>query len=214
MKIRASFLFELAVNLILPWLAYRLAAPHWGEAGGLIASAVPPLVWSAVELVRFRRVDALSAMVLLGIVLTIAAMALGGSPRMLLLRESLVSGAIGVAFLVSLAMRKPLMFYLARATVAREMEHGAARIDALWHERPAFRSALRMMSVIWGAGLTGETALRTWMVMTWPIERFLVVSPFIGYGIYGALLLWTLWYRKGMRQRSAGGSEHANGIAG
>ena len=214
MKIRASFLLELAVNLILPWLAYRLAAPHWGETGGLIASAVPPLVWSVLELVRFRRVDALSAMVLLGIVLSIAAMALGGSPRMLLLRESLVSGAIGVAFLISLAMRKPLMFYLARATVAREMEHGAARIDALWLERPAFRSALRTMSVLWGAGLTGETALRTWMAMTWPIERFLVVSPFIGYGIYGALLLWTLWYRKGMRQRTASGSEHANGITG
>jgi hypothetical protein len=48
MKLRASFLFELAVNLVLPWLAYRLAVPHWGETGGLIASAVPPLVWSAV----------------------------------------------------------------------------------------------------------------------------------------------------------------------
>lgn len=205
MKIRPSLLFELAVNLLLPWLAYRLAVPHWGETGGLIASAVPPLVWSAVELARFRRIDALSVMVLLGIVLSIAAMALGGSPRMLLLRESLVSGAIGVAFLISLLMPRPLVFYLARATVAREMADGAARIEALWRERPAFASSLRLMTVVWGAGLTGETALRAWMALTWPIERFLVVSPFIGYGIYGALLLWTLWYRKGIRNRTGGG---------
>jgi hypothetical protein len=213
MKIRPSFLFELAVNLLLPWLAYRLAVPHWGETGGLIASAVSPVVWSALELARFRRVDALSVMVLLGIVLSIAAMALGGSPRMLLLRESLVSGAIGVAFLISLLMPRPLVFYLARATVAREMTDGAAHIEALWHERPAFVSALRLMTAGWGAGLTGETALRAWMAMTWPIERFLVVSPFIGYGIYGALLLWTLWYRKGMRNRTTDG-EAAGGIAG
>jgi hypothetical protein len=205
MKIRPSLLFELAVNLLLPWLAYRLAVPHWGETGGLIASAVPPLVWSAVELARFRRIDALSVMVLLGIVLSIAAMALGGSPRMLLLRESLVSGAIGVAFLISLLMPRPLVFYLARATVAREMADGAARIEALWRERPAFVSSLRLMTVVWGAGLTGETALRAWMALTWPIERFLVVSPFIGYGIYSALLLWTLWYRKGIRNRTGGG---------
>jgi hypothetical protein len=214
MKLRASFLFELAVNLVLPWLAYRLAVPHWGETGGLIASAVPPLVWSAVELARFRRVDALSVMVLLAIVLSIAAMALGGSPRMLLVRESLVSGAVGVAFLFSLAMPRPLVFYLARATVAREMADGAARIEALWHERPAFVSALRLMTAVWGAGLTGETALRAWMAMTWPVERFLVVSPFIGYGIYGALLLWTVWYRKGMRDRATAGGEAENGVTG
>jgi hypothetical protein len=201
MKLRPGFVLELAVNFLLPWLAYRLALPHLGETGALIASAVPPIVWSLIELVRFRRVDALSVIVVAGIVLSVAAMALGGSPRMLLLRESLVSGAIGVAFLLSLPMRRPLIFYLARATVAREMEGGAARFESLWQERPALGSALRLMTLVWGIGLTGETALRAWMALTWPIERFLVVSPFIGYGIYGGLTLWTFWYRRGMRER-------------
>jgi hypothetical protein len=201
MKLRPGFVLELAVNFLLPWLAYRLALPHLGETGALIASAVPPIVWSLIELLRFRRVDALSVMVVAGIVLSVAAMALGGSPRMLLLRESLVSGAVGVVFLLSLPMRRPLIFYLARATVAREMEGGAERFEALWRERPALVGAMRLMTLVWGIGLTGETALRAWMALTWPIERFLVVSPFIGYGIYGALTLWTLWYRKTMRSR-------------
>lgn len=195
-------MLELAVNFLLPWLAYRLARPHMGETGALIASAVPPIVWSLIELARFRRVDAISAMVVAGIALSIAAMALGGSPRMLLLRESLVSGAVGVVFLLSLPMRRPLIFYLARATVAREMEGGAARFETLWRERPALVSAMRFMTLVWGVGLTGETALRAWMALTWPIERFLVISPFIGYSIYGALMLWTLWYRKAIRSRA------------
>src|SRR6201996_3930508 len=169
MKLRPAFLLELAVNLLLPWLAYRLAMPHWGETGGLIASAVPPVVWSLVELARFRRVDALSLIVLLGIVLSIGAMALGGSPRMLLLRESLVSGAVGVAFLLSLPMPRPLIFYLARATVAREMAGGAAHFEALWRERPGLAPAMRTMTLVWGVGLTAETALRAWMALTWPI---------------------------------------------
>ena len=137
MKLRPAFVFELAVNFLLPWLAYRLALPHFGETGALIVSAVPPLLWSLVELVRFRRVDALSMMIVGGIVLSIAAMGLGGSTRMLLLRESLVSGFIGVTFLLTLPLRRPLIFYLARATVAREMEGGAARFESLWQERPA-----------------------------------------------------------------------------
>jgi hypothetical protein len=213
MKLRPAFVLDLAVNLLLPWLAYRLATPHWGETGGLIASAVPPVIWSLVELARFRRVDALSVIVLAGIVLSIFAMALGGSPRMLLLRESLVSGVIGVAFLLSLPLRRPLIFYLARATVAREQADGAARITALINERPTFAAALRLMTAVWGAGLTGETLLRSWMAWTWPIERFLVVSPFIGYGIYGALLTWTLWYRKVLRER-AGAAAQANSTLG
>ena len=150
---------------------------------------------------------------LIGIVLSIGAMALGGSPRMLLLRESLVSGAIGVAFLLSLPMRRPLIFYLARATVAREVAGGAERIDALWNERPAFATRMRMMTAVWGVGLTSETALRSWMAWTWPVERFLVVSPFIGYGIYGGLLVWTLWYRKTLRNRS-GSDTQTDGMLG
>ena len=213
MKVRPGFVLELAVNFLLPWLAYRLALPHVGETGALIASAVPPLVWSAIELARFRRVDALSVMVVAGIVLSVAAMALGGSPRMLLLRESLVSGAVGVVFLVSLPMRRPLIFYLARATVAREMECGAAHFETLWRERQGLATAMRTMTLVWGIGLTAETALRAWMALTWPIERFLVVSPFIGYGIYAGLALWTLWYRKTMRGRVEA-IERARGMAG
>ncbi|MCC8391132.1 hypothetical protein LJ656_00895 [Paraburkholderia sp. MMS20-SJTR3] len=213
MKIRPGLVLELAVNFLLPWLAYRLARPYVGETGALIASAVPPLVWSAIELARFRRVDALSVMVLAGIVLSVAAMALGGSARMLLLRESLISGAIGVVFLLSLPMRRPLIFYLARASVAREMAGGAAHFDALWRERPGLASAMRVMTLVWGSGLTAETALRAWMALTWPVERFLVVSPFIGYGIYGGLALWTLWYRKTMRSRLQD-SAPASGVAG
>jgi hypothetical protein len=203
MKLRPGFVVEMAVNFLLPWLAYRFALPHLGETGALIASAVPPIVWSLIELARFRRVDALSVMVVAGIVLSVAAMALGGSPRVLLLRESLVSGAVGVVFLLSLPMRRPLIFYLARATVAREMEGGAAHFEALWRERPALATSMRLMTLVWGIGLTAETALRSWMALTWPIERFLVVSPFIGYGIYGGLALWTLWYRKTLSNRAA-----------
>src|ERR1700744_4711 len=201
MKLRPGLVVEMAVNFLLPWLAYRFTLPHLGEPGPLIASAVPPIVWSLIELARFRRIDALSVVVVAGIVLPVAAMALGGSPRMLLLRESLVSGAIGVLFLLSLPMRRPLIFYLARATVAREMEGGAAHFEALWRERPGLAPAMRAMTLVWGVGLTAETALRAWMALTWPIERFLVVSPFSGYGIYAGLALWTLWYRKAKRTR-------------
>jgi hypothetical protein len=200
MKLRPAFVAELAVNLLLPWVAYRLAQPYWGEVGGLIASAVPPLAWSLVELIRFRRVDALSAVILLGIVLSLLAIAFGGSTRVLLMRESLASGAIGAAFLLSLLAKRPLVFYLTRATVARETREGVARLELLWSENRSFAAAMRLLTLVWGAGLCADSALRTWLAATWPIERFLVVSPIIGYGVFGGLMAWTFWYRTRMRR--------------
>ncbi|MGS0891361.1 VC0807 family protein [Burkholderia stagnalis] len=203
MKPRAGLILELVVNLLLPWAAFRLAHPHFGETGALYASAIPPVVWSIVEFIRSRRVDAVSAVVLLGIALSIVAMAFGGDARALLMRGSLASGTIGVVFLLSMFRERPLIFYLARATVAREMAGGGARFEAVWAERPGLRRMLRLMTFVWGAGMTLEMLLRCWMVATWPVERVLVVSPIIGYTVFGGLLAWTFWYRRRMRVRNS-----------
>ena len=208
MTIRKGLLFELAFNFFFPWLAYRLALPYWGELGALYASAVPPVVWSMVEFARHRRVDALSVLVLLGIVLSVGVMFLGGSPRLLLVRESLISGAIGAAFVVSLLWPRPLIYFLLRATVVRQTanevpggENGEARFERVWREQAGLRRAVRMMTLVWGVGLVIENLLRCWMAWHWSIDRYLLISPFVGYGIYGALVLWTLVYRKRLRPR-------------
>lgn len=76
-----------------------------------------------------------------------------------------------MAFLLTLPLRRPLIFYLARAAVAREMEGSASRFEALWKERPALVSVMQLMTLVWGVGLTGETALRSWMALTWVLSR-------------------------------------------
>jgi hypothetical protein len=201
MKIKAGTFAELIVNLFLPWLVYRLTLPTLGSLGALYASAAPPLLWSLVEFAKVRRVDALSVIVLLGIGLSIAAMAIGGSAQILLVRESLVSGLIGVAFLLSLVLKRPIIYYLARATIARREADGVSRFERVWNERPLLRANLRMMTATWGAALTAEMLLRCWLAWHWPIERSLVVLPIVSYCVYGLLMVWTLWMQKRMRAR-------------
>ena len=192
---------ELLANFVLPWLCYRRAQPQWGETAGLIASSLPPIAWSVVELLRFRRIDALSLLVLGGIALSLLAILLGGSPQVLLMRESLLSGLIGLAFLLSLLLPKPLLFYLARATVARESAEGEWRFDVRWQE-PAFRRGIRQLTLLWGGGLCAETLLRALLIWQLPVERFLMVSPFVSYGIMGLLLAGTWLGRRRLRASS------------
>ncbi|MEC5387922.1 VC0807 family protein [Uliginosibacterium sp. H3] len=190
---------DLGCNIALPWLAYKLAEPVWGEFGGLLASALPPLLWSIVELVRHKRLDALSMMILAGIALSIFALLLGGSPKLLLVRESLISGLIGIAFIVSAPFSKPLVYHLAHAMAQRQEaageDSGSAAFDEWWQE-PESQRMLRGITWGWGLGLTAEALLRGWLAWHWTSERFLALSPFVSYGLIGMLLLWTLWYRK------------------
>ncbi|MDB5802037.1 MAG: hypothetical protein JWL63_2976 [Rhodocyclales bacterium] len=187
---------DLTFNLVLPWLAYKLAEPHWGEFGGLLCSALPPLLWSCAELIRHRRLDALSMMILAGIGLSLFALSLGGNPRLLLVRESLISGLIGIAFLVSAPFSRPLVFHLARAMAKRQSTDEAGSDFDEWWQLQVSQRMLRGITWGWGFGLTAEALLRGWLAWHWSSERFLMLSPFVSYGLIGLLLLWTLWYRK------------------
>jgi len=77
---RLSKLLPLAVNIALPLLIYHYAVPHFGERNGLILSSIPPILWSVIELASFRRLNAVSLLAVIGIFLSLAAMALDGNP--------------------------------------------------------------------------------------------------------------------------------------
>jgi hypothetical protein len=102
MKNRKRLLFGVGLpcNVLLPWLSYRVSEPHIGEAHAIMISAVVPLAWSLFEFARNRKVDVISILVLSGIALSLIAIAFGGSPRLLLFRESLVTGLIGLVMIV------------------------------------------------------------------------------------------------------------------
>jgi hypothetical protein len=199
-------LILLVVNVGLPLLIYHLFAPQRGEGTALLLSSVPPLVWSGWDLARFRRIDAVSLLVVVGIFLSLGAMAVGGSPRLLLLRESLVTGLIGLGFLASMLRAKPLMFYLARSTVAKESAEALQAFEAAW-PRPRLVRFMRLTTWAWGLGLVSEALLRCWLAWAWPIERFLAIVPLISYGTYFGLMGWTMWYARRLKAAPAGGVE-------
>ena len=194
-------LFEIAMNFVLPWLVYREVAPLYGETPALIASAVPPLIQSALELVRHRRLDALSVLVLAGIAFSIAAMALGGSPAVLLMRESFITGLFGAAFLASSFLRRPALYYLARATMARKGARAVEGFEQTAAPQGRLAPWIRLMNTVWGTGLLAEALLRVALIQAWSPERVLLVAPWVSYGVMGALVLWTGWYGRVIRQR-------------
>ena len=197
---------EVLVNFLGPLLIFDYAKPHLGEVNALIASSGPPIAWSLIEFARKRRVDALSVLVLTGIALSLLAFLGGGSAKFLQLREKLVTVTIGLVFLGSAAIGKPLIYQLARATIMRRSPHELADFEAL-RDNVHFRRVMMIMTLVWGVGLLAEAAVAAALVFALSIHDYLIVGPIVGYGTMGALGLWTYWYasesrRKG-RERAA-----------
>jgi hypothetical protein len=192
-----SFRYALAVVVImlLPIAAYRLASQHFGVLGSLLASAAPLLVWLLIDLMRFRHLDALSATTLLGIVFSTVVLATRPAQWLLDMREPLVSGLIGALFLLSLLLRRPLVFWLARSTMSREHQGAETDFDIRWHDRPTLRRSIRLMTLVWGLGLIGENLLRLWVAAAPGVQTHWK-STWIGYVVYGALPVWTILYRR------------------
>jgi hypothetical protein len=187
--------FEALVNVLAPLLIYTLLHARYGDAQALIAAAGPPLAWSIIEFIWRRKLDAVALLVLTGIALSLLAFFGGGGVKALQLREKLVTGLIGLIFLGSVAIGRPLIHILARATVARTSATRAAAIESLRHDR-SFQGAILVMTLAWGFGLVGECAASIALTYVITPAQFLIVGPILGYGTLGLWTAWTVWYAR------------------
>jgi hypothetical protein len=206
-KNAGHILVEALVNLVLPLVIYNYAEGPLGDVRALLASSVPPILWSLVEFARHRRLDAMSVLVVSGIALSLLAMIGGGGARFLQLREKLVTGIIGLVFLGSALIGKPLIYELARASKRRKSEGEAQQFEAL-QVHAGFRRTMTVMTLVWGLGLLADVVASVVLVFVLSIREYLLVNPILGYGTIGALSLWSFLYvqrakRRGVARRAA-----------
>jgi intracellular septation protein A len=201
---------EIAINGVLPVVVYDAVHPAVGDVKSLLASMVPPLLWSIAEFARKRKIDIVSIFVIAGIVLSLLAFIGGGSVKFLQLRENMVSGIIALAFLGSAAIGRPLIYEFARTSMRRQSAEKAATFEQLNERNVNVRRSMTFMTLVWGSVLLLQTLLACALVFIVSIPTYLIVSPILGYGTMGALALWTFLYVQA-RKRSAAPSGSVSG---
>jgi hypothetical protein len=182
---------SLLINAAGPLVLYVLLRPHLTELAALSAALLLPAGDGVITVVRHRQLNAFGMMVGISIVCSIALVAIGGNPRMLLLRESLMSGVFGIVMLLSLFSRQPLLYYIARHFVVGPI---LTLADTFHHKAtaPWFRSFLRLLTLVWGLLTTGDALINAYLATSLPIPTYLLVTPIVRYGIMGSALVWTL----------------------
>jgi hypothetical protein len=171
------------------------------EIIALVIATTFPLGKSIFDLVRRRQVDPVSIVVLLGITTDGVALLLGGGPRLLLVRESLFTGAFGFACFVSLLLPRPMMFYFGRHFMAGADPQRQARFNAAW-QLPEVRFSHRLVTTVWGFVFAGELILRIILIYNVSAAAVLIISPVLLGTLTVATMIWAFSYGHRVRLRA------------
>ncbi|WP_088012401.1 VC0807 family protein [Gottfriedia acidiceleris] len=189
MSKRMYIIFTLVINGILPWVIYVVLSDYMSSILALSIATLIPLVDNVVHLWKHKRLDAFGGLMLFTLILTLLLVFLGGSEKILLVRESLITASVGIIFLVSLFFKRPIMFYLGMRFIQNN------RFAENWNIK-YFRFVMRLMTFVWGIMLLAEAIVRIIMVYNLSTERYLLFSNYVLYGFIGAAILWTIIYRR------------------
>jgi intracellular septation protein A len=187
------------LGVAAPFVVYQVATTLGvSDLAALAWGAVFPLAGIAVGLARTRRLDAISAISLISIVVGLVGGLVLHSAEFLLVKDSLVTATIGLAFLGSLLASRPLIFTIGRAQAPERTDV----FDRRWAE-PAFRHALRSMTAVWGVTLLAEASARISLSLLIPHGVLLLVSPLLAAVFIGPVAIWTMRRRARLRSAAA-----------
>ncbi len=195
--------WAIVLNAIIPVLLYKLSKRFLSpsELTALLIATTFPLGKSIFDLIRRGQLDPISIVVLLGIATDCVALLFGGSARLLLVRESLFTGAFGLACFVSLLLPRPMMFYFARHFIAGVDPERQARFNSGW-QLPEVRFAHRLITTVWGCAFVGELIVRIFLIYNVSAATVLIVSPVLLGTLTVVTMIWAFSYGHRVRLRA------------
>jgi intracellular septation protein A len=195
----------------VPTIVFNVALPlaTYFVLRGMGVSAVVALLaggfWPVLEIglsagVR-RHLDEMAVLSLTFIALGVVAGLWFNSARLVLVKESIVTGLFGVLALGSLALPRPLMFYFGRKFATDGTPERLAYWNGLW-QYPSFRHTQRVITIVWGVVFVVEALVRIELSYQLSTSAMTVVSSIMPLAVIGGLVAWTITYGKRAQARA------------
>ncbi|MFJ3233590.1 VC0807 family protein [Streptomyces sp. NPDC086787] len=198
-----GWLLSIGLNVIAPILIYnQLQAHGYSDFTSVLLSGLGPVLDIAVYLAWHRRADEFAVVSLVFVALTAVISFVGPhDARLLLAKDSFVTGLFGLLCLVTLTAPRPLMFYFGRKFATDGTAAQVAWWNGLW-QFEGFRIVQRNLTVVWGVAFIVEAVLRIALVYTLPHSQMVTVNSVLPYVVTGALIFWTISYSKRARSKA------------
>jgi hypothetical protein len=149
-----------------------------------------------VSIVRKGRPDLVATVSLVMILLSLALAAASDDTRVLQIRESYITALMGLVFIGSSLVKKPVLWLLAKHQAKSEEQKAAL-------EAPQVKKMLGTVNAVWGWSFILEFGAKLWMIENLPISRVLALSPIMFYSVTAVTFLWTLWWLRRQTRKAA-----------
>lgn len=188
--------WDIGAPIIVYYPLRLLGVPIVLAMAAAVAIALGRIAFVAIRDRRFDGFAALMATMFgLGLILTV----ITGDPRVILAKDSVTTGVVGLAFLGSCVVGRPLMYALARRMLPPERQ---AEADAKMRTDPRYRTHLVRLSLLWGVILLGEALLRIVLVYALPVDVMFGLSHVLQFAAVGLGILGSVLYGKRARRRA------------
>lgn len=190
--------FDIAGTMIVFYVMQRFFFPG-NSIWPILAASLVPAISNVFNFIRRGSFDVIGLIVLIGLLVGILPALFAGSQRLLLVRESFVTGFLGLVLIVSAVLHRPLAFYVVREFLTANDALPRERWDVLWRSQ-YFRHTIRAMTIGWGALLLGEFVLRAFMALRMNVAFVLGAAPvFITILLLLAGLVTAFWLARAIR---------------
>jgi len=187
----AQVLPMLFLDALLPAILYGVLT-HFGVPvlWALVAGGAPPALHNLASLFVSRRLEPLGLLALTFLGLSAALSLISRDVFFTLIKESFITGAIGLIFLGSLFAARPLMFAITLQFVAGDNPRKRDWWNCRW-ENPAFHAAMRWTTAMWGIAYLIEASARVYLPLRLPPAKVVALSPILTIGVTVLLIHWT-----------------------
>lgn len=197
---RSGAIFRgLAADVGLPLTAYYglylLGIDDWAALLAATGVAVMRIAWGSL---RDRKLNLFATVMLVVFGLGLILAFVNGDPRWLLLKGSVVTGAVGLTFLATTIRGQPLTL----AAMQSFQPARAAELTAEYAAEPEVRHGHRVSTTVWGGGLLLESMVRVPLVYLLPVPVMVGVSEATMLATFAGLITWNLWYVRRAEARS------------
>ena len=201
---RAGVLRTVGLDIVGPLVVYEVCR----RAGvptvwALVVSGFPPAVGVLVDWLRWRTLEVVGAVVLGGIALSIMLALLSNDPRVVLLEGAAMTAAFGVACLISLGRRRPLIFYFAQAFFGGRHSADGAEMDDDFVQYQRARFYWRVVTVVWAGAYFAEATAKTFVVQNASTQTALAFNRTAPWLVSGILLAWMFWWAARLKAEKA-----------
>ncbi|GES99357.1 DUF3159 domain-containing protein [Rhizophagus clarus] len=175
------------------------------------------------DIISKRRIDILGAIIIISFIVSDIVSTLKNDTRIYLLRESTITGTIGLTFLLTLIpikygtfQMRPIIYYFAKDmqiggsfgyTPTQRRNSGLSEVttqrwELYWEKYAVFRRGFYFLTILWGVSLLLEVLARAIIVFKAPTTDSAVMwTNIVTYSWLGVLILINVLYSKRFKKR-------------